>query len=241
MQESSGAKIVVSRSNEFYPDTTGNQDRVILISGSSPCVLTALRLMLAILEEDEHTDASCIRVLIHDKLCGGLIGKMGSTIKSLAQESGAVFSVSARPTIQVLHERVINISGNGAQILRGVEVLLAKLASMPSYENFTDDIVNYSSKLSTLLHTGAHHERKGPVDKDGSTIEIPVPEAKAGAIIGKQGHVITQIQELLGVRMTMSRKGEIIQGTTNRTCTVSGSKEAVEIAERIVNMKINSA
>ena len=50
--------------------------------------------------------------------------------------------------------------------------------------------------------------------------------------------VIKQIKEMLGVNIRISAKGEFMAGTSDRVCTISGSQESVEIAQRIIKQKI---
>ncbi len=50
--------------------------------------------------------------------------------------------------------------------------------------------------------------------------------------------VVKQIKEMLGENIRISPKGEFLPGTNDRVCTITGSHESVEIAERIIKQKI---
>ena len=243
--ESGGAKVVLSRSQEYYPDTTGNQDRVLLISGSHLDQVTkALSLILNLLEQELGNSGGdetwqhlpMVRMLVHNKLCGALIGKNGTNIKSIAGESGANFAVSPPASLPGLNERVVKISGSIENVVKAVGLVISKLCSLPSYHVFVDENVNYSSVIHSLMD-GDHH-RHSAVDNKFS-LDMQIAEDKIGAVIGKHGHVVTQIQDLLGVTMSISRRGEHIEGTNERACRISGpDEEVVSLAEKIVQLKI---
>eukprot|EP00890_Picochlorum_soloecismus_P000202 jgi/Picsp_1/1182/NSC_04663-R1_binding to tomv rna 1l (long form) protein len=245
--QSGGAKVVLSRSQEYYPDTTGNQDRVLLISGTQMEQVTmALSLILKLLEQEMSNNGDetwqhlpAVRMLVHNKLCGALIGKFGTNIKSIAGESGTNFAVSPPASLPGLHERVVKISGSIDAVVKAVGLVISKLCSLPSYHIFVDENVNYSSVIHSLMDTD--HHRNSAVENKFS-LDMQVAEDKIGAVIGKHGHVITQIQDLLGVTMSISRRGEHIEGTNERACKISGpNEEVVSVAEKIVQLKIRGA
>ncbi len=243
IQSDTGAKVVVSRSNEFYPDAIGNKDRVVLISGDVGEIGKGLAAVLAKLHEDgEVLGAVVVRMLVHMRLCGALIGKNGSTIKSLSEQSGRSVSVKVgSPPVGVpgLHERVVCVESSVVEdCVETVCAILNKLLETPQSTSLMDDVVNYGSGN----HHHPHH-RHVDADDDGEVHEVHlnVPESRAGAVIGRNGHVMAGIQDLLGVTMSMSNKGEFVDGTEDqRKCTIKGHAEkAVELAERIVQLKID--
>lgn len=88
----------------------------------------------------------------------------------------------------------------------------------------------------------------GPFPGNGSgspeaqdTQEIEVAENLAGAIIGQQGRGITEIQQMTGASVSVSRRGVYAPGTTNRVVTVSGPTSGVARAAMIVRQKIQDA
>lgn len=241
---SGGAKVVLSRSQEYYPDTTGNQDRVLLISGTQLEQVTMALLLILKLLEQEMSDSGdetwqhlpLVRMLVHNKLCGALIGKNGDNIKSIAGESGANFAVSSPANLPGLHERVVKITGSVDNVVKAVGLVISKLCSLPSYHIFVDENVNYSSIVQSLMDTDNH--RHSAVENKFS-LDMQIAEDKIGAVIGKHGHVISQIQDLLGVTMSISRRGEHIEGTNEGACRISGpDEEVVSVAEQIVRLKI---
>jgi len=78
-----------------------------------------------------------------------------------------------------------------------------------------------------------------PIDNRGPRVEmsISVPDDRIGAIIGKGGDIITQLQTLVGVKIIISSRNEFEPGTRNRRVTIIGPPEAVQIAHMLISMK----
>jgi len=58
-------------------------------------------------------------------------------------------------------------------------------------------------------------------------LKLLIPSIAAGAIIGKGGETIADIQKSLGARIKMSKANDFYPGTNERVCLVTGDKEAV--------------
>lgn len=248
IQADTGAKVVVSRSNEFYPDAIGHKDRVVLISGEVAQIEKGLAAVLDRLQQEEGSATVVVRLLVHMRLCGALIGKNGSTIKSLSEQSGGAVSVKVgSPPVGVpgLHERVVWVESSEQDCVQAVAqtvgAILKTLLEAPQSTSLMDDVVNYGQHGSANHHHhGGHHHAPGSDSGEVHEVYLNVPESRAGAVIGRNGHFMTGIQDLLGVAMSMSKKGEFVDGTEDqRKCTIKGhAQKAVELAERIVQLKI---
>ncbi|XP_072967636.1 protein BTR1-like [Typha angustifolia] len=129
-QSLSGARIQLSRSHEFFP---GTSDRIIMISGLFNEVIKAMELILEKLlnEAEESADAengSKIRLIIPNSSCGGIIGKGGSTIKSLIEDSHAGIKISPQDNNYAgLHDRLVTVTGSFDQQMRAIFLILSKL------------------------------------------------------------------------------------------------------------------
>ena len=77
----------------------------------------------------------------------------------------------------------------------------------------------------------------GPQDE----LVMRVPDSAMGAVIGKGGEVINQMKSVIGVRIRVSGRDEFVEGTRDRTVTISGPVAAVQIAEKLIEQKINTA
>lgn len=69
-------------------------------------------------------------------------------------------------------------------------------------------------------------------------LKVLVPSVAAGAIIGKGGETITQIQKDTGANIKMSKSNDYYPGTTERVCLITGSPEAVRTVHNFVMEKI---
>ncbi|EEB17228.1 polyrC binding protein, putative, partial [Pediculus humanus corporis] len=69
-------------------------------------------------------------------------------------------------------------------------------------------------------------------------LKILVPCIAAGAIIGKGGETIAQLQKDTGARMKMSKANDFYPCTTERVCLVTGSVEAIMAVMSFIMDKI---
>ncbi|KAJ8673187.1 hypothetical protein QAD02_004449 [Eretmocerus hayati] len=58
-------------------------------------------------------------------------------------------------------------------------------------------------------------------------LKVLVPGVAAGAIIGKGGETIAQLQKDTGARVKMSKSHDFYPGTTERVCLITGNVEAI--------------
>eukprot|EP00210_Caulerpa_lentillifera_P007268 g6953.t1 len=107
-----------------------------------------------------------------------------------------------------------------------------------------------SSSKSQSTETEASVSHQGPLGHPGLPIpangvprvemSVPIPDEKIGAIIGRGGAIITQLQTLVGVKIIISGRNEFEPGTRNRRVTIIGPPEAVQIAHMLISMKERS-
>ncbi|KAG5866866.1 hypothetical protein JTB14_019407, partial [Gonioctena quinquepunctata] len=75
---------------------------------------------------------------------------------------------------------------------------------------------------------GGSDEEKPVTGGDGTFhFKLLVPSVAAGAIIGKGGETIAQLQKETGARVKMSKSHDFYPGTTERVCLITGSVEAI--------------
>lgn len=58
-------------------------------------------------------------------------------------------------------------------------------------------------------------------------LKVLIPSAAAGAIIGKGGETIAEVQQKVGAKVKLSKANDFYPGTNERVCLISGSKDAV--------------
>ncbi|KAF6205370.1 hypothetical protein GE061_019541 [Apolygus lucorum] len=70
------------------------------------------------------------------------------------------------------------------------------------------------------------------------THEMTVPNDLIGCIIGKGGTKIAEIRQISGAMIRISNCEEREGGSTDRTITISGSSDAVQLAQYLINMSV---
>ncbi|RZC90884.1 hypothetical protein C5167_028714 [Papaver somniferum] len=138
-QSESGARIQLSRTQEFFP---GTSDRIIMVSGGFDEIMKAMELILAKLlseahhaEEDEDVDTrSKVRIIVPNSSCGGIIGKGGATIKSFIEDSQAGIKISPQDhNFMGLNDRLVTLTGSLEEQMRAIFLILSKLAEDTHY------------------------------------------------------------------------------------------------------------
>lgn len=138
--------------------------------------------------------------------------------------------------------------------MRAVALILSRLSSNPNYDRFTSERTSYFQYYSPQGPATAvagnvspsSSPQKGiplsPGSRAGeSEVTLPVPGNRVGAIIGKGGEVINQLKSVVGVRIRVSDREDLVPGTQNRKVTISGPTECVQIAQILINQKISAA
>ena len=70
------------------------------------------------------------------------------------------------------------------------------------------------------------------------SVVLQVPDQMVGAIVGRAGQTINEIMQNSGTRVQISQKGDYIPGTRNRSVTVSGAGQAVEMATGMITSRL---
>ncbi|XP_060054863.1 poly(rC)-binding protein 3 isoform X3 [Erinaceus europaeus] len=140
-----------------------------------------------------------IRLLMHGKEVGSIIGKKGETVKRMREESGARINISEGNC----PERIVTITGPTDAIF--------KAFAMVAYK-FEEDIVNSMSNSPATS--------KPPV-----TLRLVVPASQCGSLIGKGGSKIKEIRESTGAQVQVA--GDMLPNSTERAVTISGTPDAI--------------
>jgi len=73
-----------------------------------------------------------------------------------------------------------------------------------------------------------------------TTVTVAVPDEHIGAVVGRGGRTITEMQQLSGVRIKISDRSDYVPGTRNRKVTLTGTPEAVQIAQFLISQKVQA-
>eukprot|EP01023_Acetabularia_acetabulum_P000007 TRINITY_DN10002_c0_g2_i1.p1 TRINITY_DN10002_c0_g2~~TRINITY_DN10002_c0_g2_i1.p1 ORF type:complete len:313 (-),score=52.48 TRINITY_DN10002_c0_g2_i1:311-1249(-) len=253
-QNSSKAKIQLSKAGEFFP---GTSLRIVQLSGSLLQVATGLQLILKKLqdeslvdsaqnfekeEEDESEEGIEVQMTAPIRLCGAIIGKEGSTINHFKEDSGASIKVQALNTVLPgVQERVIIIGGTTSKVLRAMCLIVTKMSEDSNYQTYIGQPINSSTQVGLLNASFTQGSRDYHFQRSQYDVTIGIPEEEVGAIIGRGGASISEIQQACRVRVKISDKGEYIPGTNERKVIISGTHDAVEMAQLMMSQKLRQA
>ncbi|XP_029103755.1 poly(rC)-binding protein 4 isoform X2 [Scleropages formosus] len=140
-----------------------------------------------------------LRLLMHGKEVGSIIGKKGETVKRIREESSARINISEGSC----PERIITITGPTECVFRAFTMITLKL----------------EEDLSALVANGTMTS-KPPV-----TLRLVVPASQCGSLIGKGGSKIKEIRESTGAQVQVA--GDLLPNSTERGVTISGTHEAI--------------
>ncbi|ROT73040.1 putative RNA-binding protein Nova-1 isoform X2 [Penaeus vannamei] len=134
LQKDTNARVKMSKANDFYPGTT---ERVCLITGNVDAILTVLSFIMEKIKEKPDPNAKPaidfdnkqtaerekqisrsarspqVKILVPNSTAGMIIGKGGTYIKQIKEESGAYVQISQKAKDQSLAERCITVISDG--------------------------------------------------------------------------------------------------------------------------------
>ncbi|KAF5729453.1 Binding to TOMV RNA 1L (long form) isoform 6 [Tripterygium wilfordii] len=245
-QSQSGARIQLSRNQEFFPGTT---DRIIMISGIFDDVLKAMELvlgkLLSELRSEEGSDAeprTRVKIIVPNSSCGGIIGKGGSTIKSFIEDSQAGIKISPQDNnFYGFSDRLVTLTGTLDEQMRAIELILSKLSEDSHY---------VQSINAPFAYPVAHHNSMGygPSAAVGKfqnnkedhfdSMTIGVSDSHIGLVVGRGGRNIMEISQVSGAKIKVSDRGDFMTGTTDRKVTITGPPRAIHTAESMIMQKV---
>ncbi|XP_070406020.1 poly(rC)-binding protein 2 isoform X4 [Nothobranchius furzeri] len=140
-----------------------------------------------------------IRLLMHGKEVGSIIGKKGESVKKMREESGARINISEGNC----PERIITLAGPTTAIFKAFSMIIEKL----------EEDIRSSMTNSTATS-------KPPV-----TLRIVVPASQCGSLIGKGGCKIKEIRESTGAQVQVA--GDMLPNSTERAITIAGTPQSI--------------
>ncbi|XP_067417271.1 poly(rC)-binding protein 4 [Emydura macquarii macquarii] len=151
------------------------------------------------LEGPELSITLTLRMLMHGKEVGSIIGKKGETVKRIREQSSARITISEGSC----PERITTITGSTDAVFRAVSMIAFKLE---------EDL-------------GAGATNGGVASKSPVTLRLVIPASQCGSLIGKAGTKIKEIRESTGAQVQVA--GDLLPNSTERAVTVSGGPDAI--------------
>ncbi|NXC44739.1 PCBP4 protein, partial [Penelope pileata] len=126
-------------------------------------------------EEPELSITLTLRMLMHGKEIGSIIGKKGETVKRIREQSSARITISEGSC----PERITTITGSTDAVFRAVSMI--------------------AFKLEEDLGSGDGVGGRTPV-----TLRLVIPASQCGSLIGKAGAKIREIRESSGAQVQVA-------------------------------------
>eukprot|EP00245_Coleochaete_scutata_P001343 TRINITY_DN11648_c0_g1_i1.p1 TRINITY_DN11648_c0_g1~~TRINITY_DN11648_c0_g1_i1.p1 ORF type:complete len:342 (-),score=57.17 TRINITY_DN11648_c0_g1_i1:557-1582(-) len=219
---------------------------------------------------DTSNKPSHIRLIVPNAMCGAIIGKGGATIRSFVEDSGAAIKLTSQEqSLPGMTDRIVTITGTLEQQLRAVALIVTKMSEDPHYSLYANMPISYSASsqgpslgatvglgsplaafaLPGLTTPGAYSSRGSRhsgssvhvVSPATTTLTVAVPDEHIGAIVGKAGKSIAEIQQATGAKIKISDRGDFVPNTNNRKVTLSGSTDAVQLAQIMIVQKVQQS
>ncbi|VAI94293.1 unnamed protein product [Triticum turgidum subsp. durum] len=220
----SGARITLSARDQLL---AGTDRRVVFLSGPFRAVMDAADLLLHKIPryQGEHADNTVVLVVPY-ACCGALIGKGGTLIKSLAEASNAGITVSHHRVCYGFNDRLVNITGHLEDQLQAIFLILSELLDDVHYLSSYQRVGFPRYHVSSVERDGdgqdeyvqRYHSRPdtpvgSPDIDDGrhveGTLTIAVANEYVGAVVGRGGRVIKEIEQGYG-RVDHGVQGEAL-------------------------------
>lgn len=183
IQTRTNTRIKLSQSGEYYPGTNV-ASRVCLIQGTLADTKVAVELIFLKLYETQSVGSGeshyhlklpasfSVRLLVPTSFCGMLIGRSGSNIKQLKEESGVtliqlspkgneddVLSPDGISVSASTSERIMTIAGpNLKSCVQCVQLILTDMASNPELSRYVNMTTRYSKVMCQVQAPPPRHE-----------------------------------------------------------------------------------
>ncbi|XP_028967055.1 RNA-binding protein Nova-2 [Galendromus occidentalis] len=178
----------MSKSNDFYPGTT---ERVCLITGTVEGIVKIHNFIMDKIKEKPDPNSRTgvdfdhkqpaerekqVKILVPNSTAGMIIGKGGSYIKQIKEDSNVYIQLSQKSRDHALAERSITIIGELEPTRKAVDLVLAKIVEDPqsgsclnvSYADAQGPVANFNPTGSPYANpTNLQHSPPGGVNNTG--------------------------------------------------------------------------
>ncbi|XP_067006463.1 insulin-like growth factor 2 mRNA-binding protein 1 isoform X2 [Anabrus simplex] len=152
-----------------------------------------------------------LRILVQSDMVGAIIGRQGSTIRQITQQTRARVDVHRKDNVGSL-EKAITIYGNP--------------------ENCT----NACKRILEVMQQEANNTNKGEI-----SLKILAHNNLIGRIIGKGGNTIKRIMQDTDTKITVSSINDINSFNMERIITVKGTIDNMSKAEALISAKLRQS
>eukprot|EP00980_Cylindrotheca_fusiformis_P016700 scaffold5024_cov136-Cylindrotheca_fusiformis.AAC.29 len=228
MQARSGCKVQIQKEHELQP---GQTNRTITLQATSQESIDQCREMIESMVQDRIRAAggsgsgskdgkvhealaaghALVKVEVPDADVGLIIGKGGSTIKSIQETTGASIQIPPSGNPDNPSIRTISITHPNEQGAHAAKQQVEHvLSSKPSYA-----------------------QTSGPQ----TSVQVMIPDKDVGLCIGRGGCVIKEMQQKTGTRIQIP--SQPTPGQPHRVATISGTQEGCSQVQAMIDQIIN--
>ncbi|KAJ3386912.1 hypothetical protein HDU92_002215 [Lobulomyces angularis] len=161
-----------------------------------------------------------VRALISSKDAGIVIGKQGKNVVEIRETSDAAIVVSGQAPPNA--ERILTVTGTVMAVSHAFSLIGQKMID----NNDLDD----SEKKRKF--DGTANGDNVVQKEDKIALRLLVPHARVGAIIGKSGATIRDIQDKSSCFINVSE--DMLPGSTERAVTINGPVDGIRYSTRVV-------
>eukprot|EP00798_Chlamydomonas_sp_ICE-L_P005394 gene5394-5616_t len=195
------------------------------------------RLCGPLIGHEGQTDSQ-VKLALSRRLCGLLIGHKGQTVQDFITDSGANIRVQSLSELTPSDpERTITIAGARDQVLRAVALVLNTLSLHEGYAPYMDSTLQLASSQGVVLPPRSMNT-KSALSNYRATFTLFLPDEEVGAVLGKKGQNLIDIQQSARVTVKISDRSKMDPDTNEREVTIAGNYSAVKLAEAMIGEKL---
>jgi len=112
------------------------------------------------------------------------------------------------------------------------------LNELPPQSSSTAGLSSHSINLQASSHVVGEIETEQP-QQNAFSVKISIPDTKIGAVLGKRGKTLAELQNRSNTHIKISQRGVFVPGTNERLVAITGlSAESVKTAQALISQRI---
>lgn len=231
IRETSGASVYVA--SDMLPNST---EREVNIKGVPDAVTQAIYQICLIMVDSPPKGATIPYRPLPQNNSGGP-GLMGNQFGGMQNSLMGTPDMGNNP-LAGLAALGLGGGGNTSSLPGGLNA--AALAALASSQLKTNNVNRNHNQHHNQNHRNNRdgQNQKQPSQQNQITKEMTVPNELIGAVIGKGGTKIFEIRKISGAMIRISKSSEEEEDSQDRTITMTGTPDAIALAQYLINMSV---
>ncbi|KAH3687983.1 hypothetical protein WICPIJ_001045 [Wickerhamomyces pijperi] len=168
--------------------------------------------------EPDTTTKITTRVLVSVKEAGIIIGKQGSVIAGIREQTNVQAAVSS--VVPGFLERILTVSGDIDSVAKALSLIV-------------DSLINNNAAEEEFQYFPLKNLLSRQDDPNVISLRLLVPNTQIGSIIGKQGARIKALQGVYNVKLVASK--DFLPRSNERLAELQGDSHSIEEALKILS------